>query len=171
MTPGTPKAKKQLQSAIPVPLVVRPVVRPEDTAIKPNQLQPNAASQSTSNRRKLNIFGISISGQRRPSISSSKSKSLPDTPRASLDIPPLPTFGFEEDSRNPQPASRPSSPALPSVPQETAPPLSIDSVAGHDPPVQATESRVDSRTGSPKPRGFFSGVLFSILRARLRFFE
>ncbi|KAF9450134.1 hypothetical protein P691DRAFT_811048 [Macrolepiota fuliginosa MF-IS2] len=145
ITPGTPKAKRNPQSAIPVPSASRP----ENST---NRSRPNTPSQSTSNRRKINIFGISFGSSK----SRSRSHSRPGTPRASVDVPPLPIYGFEEDARgpqhapHPQPSSRPSSPSPPDPkPEPTLP--------GHDPPTHVNGTNGDAYAGSSKLRELFSG--------------
>lgn len=78
----------------------------------------------------------------------------------SVDIPPLPTFGFEEESRglqSSQPSSRAASPAPPSAKGDLATTLSLSSLAGHDPPNPSKEASSDSHASSSKLRGFFAG--------------
>lgn len=170
ITPGTPKAKKKPQSSIPVPTTKRP----ENVT---NDVDGFTPSQLMSNRRKINFFGISIPGPRRPSLSSSRSRSRsrsrPGTPRVSVDVPPLPTFGFEEESRGlpqiqpSQPSSRTSSPSPPDTrphpKQDMASPPSLGSLVDHDlpplpPPHPTKEASSDARGSSSKIRGFFSGL-------------
>ncbi|KAJ3560434.1 hypothetical protein NP233_g10843 [Leucocoprinus birnbaumii] len=158
ITPGTPKVKKKPTSSIPVPSSSSRHPRAPDTdARKP---RPPTPPQSTNPRRKINIFGISITRPSRGSSKSpSRSRSRPSTPRLSVDIPPLPTFGFEEDPRGQpsQSSSRAASPQPTGARGDLAATLSLSSLHGHDPPNQSKESCDDSHVGSSKLRGFFAG--------------
>ncbi|XP_006460375.1 hypothetical protein AGABI2DRAFT_177960 [Agaricus bisporus var. bisporus H97] len=146
VTPSTPKARKKPSSSIPVPTPKHPT------------------NDITNPRKKINLFGISI---RRPSLGSSKSRSRsrsrPGTPQQSADVPPLPTFGFEEDSRGlpqaqtSQPSLRPSSPTpldrkSPHGKQHSAKPLFDRSL----PQPPANNVSPDAQIGSPTMKEYFA---------------
>ncbi|TFK43679.1 hypothetical protein BDQ12DRAFT_731671 [Crucibulum laeve] len=105
ITPGTPKARKRPPSAIPAPVSPNQAPENDQPSSRPTTPKPSAA------RKKLhNIFGISLR-------KSSRSRSRPNSPRASLDVPPLPTQPYDDDP-TPKPrksfsphASRPQSPS------------------------------------------------------------
>ncbi|KAF8969494.1 hypothetical protein BDZ97DRAFT_1754705 [Flammula alnicola] len=114
VTPGTPKPRKQRPQTTSIPAPAPTVERSPPSSSRPTTPKPSGA------RQKLHdLFGIHLG---RKSTSRSRSRSRPSSPvggplRASLDVPPLPTAGVDDDT-TPRPRkslapqiSRPRSPS------------------------------------------------------------
>ncbi|PPQ77393.1 hypothetical protein CVT25_010975 [Psilocybe cyanescens] len=146
VTPATPKPKKQQQQQQQRPSTTSSALPPEfdlaESSPRPTTPRPSGA------RQKLHDFFSIPLGRK---SSRSRSRSRPSSPRASLDIPPLPTSGVDDDP-TPRPRKSYTPQVLPSQSPSPTPGPKVLRVTN----ATTTSSSTGSTAASIKISKFFT---------------